>query len=79
VRVEPVRRAGTSRYTPPVPREYKVSPRWVPILMWTLIALGGAVIILNYLEVLPGAADNWYLLAGLGAILGGIITATQYH
>ena len=71
---------SSGRYTPPIPREVKVSPTWVPVLMFTLLGLGLVVILLNYLGVLlPGATDNWYLLLGLGLILGGIITATNYH
>lgn len=80
----PERRSGSrpeasSRYTPPVPKEHKVSPRWVPVLMFALLALGLVVIFCNYLGVLPGGTKNAYLLVGLGAILGGIITATQYR
>lgn len=48
-------------------------------MMFTLLGLGIVVIFLNYTEVLPGAASNWYLLAGLGSILAGIVTATQYR
>jgi Cell division protein CrgA len=73
------RPAASTRYTPPVPREVKVSPRWVPVLMFTLLALGLAVIFLNYLEVLPGSMSNAYLGAGLASICAGIITATQYR
>ena len=69
----------TSRYTPPVPTDYKVSPRWVPILMFTLLGAGMVMIFCNYLGLVPGGTSNWYLLGGLGLILGGIITATQYH
>jgi hypothetical protein len=69
----------SSRYTPPVPRDVKVSPLWVPILMFTFLGLGAAVIFLNYLGLMPGDTNNWYLLVGLGLILLGIITATQYH
>jgi hypothetical protein len=71
--------AASSRYTPPVPRSVKVSPPWVPVLMFTLLAIGLVVIFCNYLGVLPGGTKNTYLLLGLGSILGGIITATQYH
>lgn len=70
---------ATTRYTPPVPSEYKVSPRWVPILMFTFLGAGMVMIFLNYLGVVPGGTSNWYLLGGLGLILSGIITATQYH
>jgi len=73
------RPAASTRYTPPVPREQKVSPPWVPVLMFGLLGVGALVIFLNYLGVLPGGANNWYLLGGLAAICGGIITATQYH
>lgn len=71
--------APSRRYTPPVRKETKVSPPWVPILMFALLALGVVVIILNYLDVLPGGADNRWLLAGLVAITGGFVTATQYR
>ena len=70
---------ASSRYTPPVPRSQKISPTWVPVLMFALLAIGMIVIFLNYIEVLPGGTKNTYLLVGLGSILGGIITATQYH
>lgn len=70
---------ASSRYTPPVPKEYKVSPPWVPVLMFTLLAVGLVIIFLNYLGVLPGETKNSYLLIGLGFILGGIMTATQYR
>lgn len=69
----------TARYTPPIPRSEKVSPRWVPIVMFALLGLGLLIIFLNYLGVLPGDTKNSYLLIGLASILGGIITATQYH
>ncbi|HET6773264.1 MAG TPA: cell division protein CrgA [Acidimicrobiales bacterium] len=73
------RPAASTRYTPPVPREYKVSPRWVPVLMFFLLGLGLVVIFLNYLDLLPGGMSNAYLGAGLAAICGGIITATQFR
>jgi Cell division protein CrgA len=70
---------STGRYTPPVPKQVKVSPRWVPILMGVLLVLGAAVILLNYVNVLPGSVTNWYLLLGLGLITAGFITATQWR
>ncbi|MBA3653696.1 MAG: cell division protein CrgA [Actinobacteria bacterium] len=77
-RVTP-KKAAAGRYTPPVPREVKVSPMWVPVLMFTLLGLGMIVIVINYLGVLPGGADNKYLLVGLVLITGGFITATRYR
>ncbi len=76
---------STGRYTPPIPREMKVSPTWVPVLMFVLLGLGVIVIIGNYVGVLPGwgflpdDTSNMWLLVGLGLVLGGILTATQYH
>lgn len=70
----------SGRYTPPAvhtPAELHQTKPWVPYVMFALLALGLLVIILNYLEVLPGASDGRYLLAGLVAITGGFITATQ--
>jgi hypothetical protein len=77
--------ATGGRYTPPVPREFKISPRWVPVLMLVLLGLGVLIILLNYVGIVPGIGplpddtSNWYLLIGLALILGGIITATQWH
>jgi hypothetical protein len=71
--------APSARYTPPTHKLKGPSPRWVPILMFTLLIVGALVLVLNYLTLLPGATSNWYLPVGLGLILGGIITATQYR
>jgi hypothetical protein len=76
-RVTPKKVPG--RYTPPIPREVKVSPMWVPVLMFVLLGLGMIIIVINYLGVLPGGADNKYLLVGLVLITAGFITATRYR
>ena len=73
------RPAASTRYTPPVPRADRPSPTWVPVLMFLLLGVGAVTIFLNYLGVLPGGTKNSYLLVGLVAILGGIMTATQYR
>jgi hypothetical protein len=51
----------------------------VPYLMFGLMGLGLVVILLNYVVPYFGAPSNWYLLGGLGLILAGIVTATQYR
>ena len=66
------------RYTPPVPKEFKVSPIWVPILMFALLIAGTLVIVLNYMNLI-GHASNGKLLIGLALITGGFVTATNYH
>ena len=70
---------ASGRYTPPIPKEQKVSPRWVPVLMFLLLGLGVLVIVCNYLNLLPGDTSNTYLLVGLGLITGGFVVATNYH
>lgn len=70
----------SGRYTPPIPKEYKVSEPWVPVVMFTLLGLGMLMIVANYLNLLPGEdPSNWYLLGGLGLITGGFIVATRWR
>ena len=76
---------ASGRYTPPIPKEQKVSPWWVPALMFALLGLGTLVILLNYVELLPtwgflpDGTSNVWLLVGLVMILSGIMVATQWH
>ena len=70
---------SSGRYTAPIPKEYKVSAPWVPIVMFALLIVGMLLIVVNYLGLLPGGAKNTYLLVGLGLITGGFITATRYR
>ncbi|MGI9597775.1 MAG: cell division protein CrgA [Acidimicrobiales bacterium] len=56
------------------------SPLLVPVLMFASLVLGTAIILFNYLtEDILGTPSNWYLLGGLGFVLVGIVTATQYR
>ncbi len=77
--------AASARCTPPIPREQKISPWWIPALMFTMLGLGTSVILLNYVELLPtwgflpDGTSNMWLLVGLVLILVGIIIATQWH
>lgn len=68
------------RYTPPVSRAdaQLPSPWWVPALMFGFLVIGALVIMLNYMGAF-GDAENYRLIIGLGLILAGIITATQYR
>ena len=54
------------------------SPIWVPILLFSLLGAGVLTIIVNYLGVFWDTS-NVILLGGLGLILAGIVTATQYR
>ena len=79
-------RVASGRYTPPQPRAYAPSPRWVPVLMFGLWGLAILLIVANYLGALPhfpgsnqaGGTDNWWLLTGLVLALGGFVVATRY-
>ena len=79
----PKAKAAAKRYTPPSPESRRPpSRRWVPFVMFGLWALGLVLIMTNYMGILPGSADGgngWYLIAGLVAILGGIVAATQHR
>ena len=55
------------------------SPTWMTVLLFGLLGLGVVIIFFNYVGWMPGGTSNGFLLLGLGSILGGIITATQYH
>ncbi len=70
----------SGRYTAPIPQEYKVSPRWVPIAMGIFLIGGMLMIITNYLNLLPGPdPSNAYLLGGLGLITVGFVVATRWR
>ena len=67
---------ASSRYTPPISRTAIESPRWVPILMFVLLGLGGLTILLRYIV---WQDTNIPVLAGLAFLLGGLYTATKWH
>ncbi len=55
----------------------KPSPRWVPAVGLSLIALGLLVILVNYL---PGLFEtNWLLLVGLVLMTAGFILLTTWR
>jgi len=70
---------ASARYTPPVPRSYKQSPRWMGPLILSAFVLGALVIILSYVEVLPDHGSGWYLVGGIVSLVGGLALATQYR
>ena len=85
-RVTPSTRGGassgsvqSSRYTPPVDRSAKSSPRWFGILIIALFILGVVVVILNYADLLPGGVNNVWLVVAVGSIFVGLLLATRYH
>jgi hypothetical protein len=72
-------REVNKRYTAPIPKSVRQSPRWFgPVLLVLLIA-GLLLIVGNYVGILPGGTSNWYLIGGLVGIVIGAMMATQYH
>jgi len=69
----------SGRYTAPVPKAMKVSPPWLPWLILSFFVAGVLVILLNYVGVFGGHANNVYLFVGLGLIVAGFIAATRWH
>ncbi len=68
----------SSRYTPPTPKEFYESPRWVPILMAVFLGLGAVAIISRY--VVPAFENtNTPVFIGLLFMLSGLFTATKWH
>jgi hypothetical protein len=47
--------------------------------MFIGFGVGVGIIVLNYLNALPGEANNFNLILGLLFITGGFIMATQYR
>ncbi|MGA8680536.1 MAG: cell division protein CrgA, partial [Acidimicrobiales bacterium] len=74
---QPPPRSG--RYTPPIPKEKRQSPRWFAPMLLGFLVLGLATIVLNYVNVLPGGTSNWYLITGIVFIVVGLFMATFYH
>jgi hypothetical protein len=69
----------SGRYTPPVPKSYRESPRWMGALIVGLFVLGVLIVILNYTDALPGGVSNWWLLAAIASIFGGLMVATRFR
>ena len=71
---------GLARYTPPAPKTVKPSQLWVPVTMFTCLALGVVVIGGNYLQLLPGGeASNNFLVIGLVLLIAGFVLSTFFR
>jgi Cell division protein CrgA len=67
----------TGRYTRPIPKDVRRSPRWYgPLCVGTLL-LGTLLLVGNYLSFLPGATNSGYLVAGLVGIVVGFALLTR--
>src|SRR5437868_1730577 len=75
----PQSKSKRSRYTPPPPKKAPASPLWVGVAITTLLLTGLIVVVTNYLGLLPGDAENRYLILGLALISTGFLMATGYR
>jgi len=79
------RKKANKRPTPPKnPTASQVetkgpSPTWYVVTMFGLMAVGIIVILLNYMEILPGGTSNAYLLGGLAGIGIGFAMTLNYR
>ena len=67
----------TGRYTRPIPKDTRRSPRWFGPVCIGLLGLGTLLLVGNYLNFLPGAVSAWYLAGGLVAIVLGFVLLTR--
>ncbi len=68
-----------TRYTPPPPKKAPPSPLWFGVAITTFLLVGLMLVVLNYIGLLPGEAENRYLIIGLAFISVGFMMATGYH
>jgi hypothetical protein len=73
-------RARRRAYAAPPPKKRpKASPRWYGFLVLGLMLVGVAMIVLNYMGVMPGDTRQLWLWLGLGFIAAGFVAATQWR
>ena len=68
-----------TRYTPPPPKKAPPSPLWFGVAITTFLLVGLLIVVTNYIGLLPGEAENRYLIIGLVFISAGFMMATGYH
>lgn len=74
------RRSGRRSYASPPPKKKpKPSPRWYGFLVLGLMLVGVAMIVLNYMGIMPGDTQQLWLWLGLGFIAAGFVAATQWR
>jgi len=66
------------RYTAKTKQDTTKSPRWFGALILEFLGFGLVVIVMNYLNVLPGSVSPWYLVLGLAAMFAAFFLATRY-
>ncbi len=75
----PKSKSKRTRYQPPPKPKPKPSPPWLGPSILVVLFGGVIVIVLNYLNLMPGGSSNLWLWSGLGAIALGFAAATQWR
>jgi len=78
----PKSKSKRSRYQPPPKKKHRPSPGWFGALILVCFGLGVAMIVLNYVNLIPfwhNGTSSMFLFGGLGLIAVGFILATQWH
>jgi len=70
---------ASGRVTPVATNETKESPRWYGAFVLGTLLLGVLTMVLNYAELLPGAASAWYLLVGIVLLFVGFGALVNYR
>ncbi len=78
------RKKANKQPTPPSHKPTAVdtkgpSPTWYVAIMFGLMGLGVLLILVNYIDVLPGGTSNKYLLTGLAGIGVGFSMTMNYR
>lgn len=76
---KPKPKGKKTRYTPPPPKKAPPSPLWFGVAITTFLLVGLIIVVTNYIGLLPGEAENRYLIIGLVFISAGFMMATGYH
>jgi hypothetical protein len=78
----PRRASDRYRLDPDRKQRHKASPRWYGPLILTIMGIGVAMIVANYMGLLPGTSAsprNAYLFGGLALIALGFLGTTRWR
>ena len=75
------RSSGARAYqlAPARKKKHKGSPRWYGPMILLVMAIGVIVIVLNYMGLMPGDTQPYWLFAGLGLIGAGFIATMWWR
>lgn len=77
----PKSKSKRRKYQPPPKPKPPPSPRWVPVVFFTFMGIGFAVILARYVfaSSYPMLDQNWILWAGLALMAAAFGVATRWR